>query len=73
MHFTADELRKLEKYLSQKLKLSGVTLKKRERAQDSIEVLMEGEFIGTIYKDTEDGETSYDLNIAILEIDLPPL
>ncbi|MCB1681689.1 MAG: DUF3126 family protein [Rhodospirillales bacterium] len=70
MHFTADELRKLETYLTRKLKLTGVNLKKRERAQDSVEVLIDGEFIGTIYKDTEDGETSYDLNIAILEIDL---
>ena len=70
MHFTADELRKMENYLTRKLKLTGVNLKKRERAQDSVEVLIDGEFIGTIYKDTEDGETSYDLNIAILEIDL---
>lgn len=69
-HFNADELRKLEQYLARKLKLSGVTLKKRERAQDSVEVLIDGEFLGTIYKDTEDGETSYDLNIAILDIDL---
>lgn len=70
MHFTAEELRKLEQYLTRKLKLSGVTLKKRERAQDSIEVLIDGEFFGTIYKDMDEGETSYDLNIAILDIDL---
>ncbi|MCL4679404.1 MAG: DUF3126 family protein [Alphaproteobacteria bacterium] len=69
-HFTSDELRKLEQYLARKLKISGVTLKKRERAQDSVEVLLDGEFVGTIYKDTEDGDTSYDLNIAILDIDL---
>ena len=35
-----------------------------------MEVLLNGEFIGTIYKDEEDGETSYDFNMAILQMDM---
>jgi hypothetical protein len=46
-------------------------LRARERAEDSVEVLLKGEFIGTVYKDTEDGDISYDFNMAILDIDLP--
>ena len=38
---------------------------------DSIEVLINGEFIGLVYKDEDEGETSYDFNMAILAIDLP--
>lgn len=70
MQFTPDEMTKLQSYLTRKLKCEGIALKKRERAPDSLELLINGEFIGTIYKDTEDGDTSYDLNIAILSIDL---
>jgi hypothetical protein len=34
-------------------------------------VHVNGEFIGVIFKDEEDGETSYAFNMAILEMDLP--
>ncbi len=47
-----------------------LTLRTRERAADSLEVLLSGEFIGTIYKDAEDGDISYDFNMAILDIDI---
>lgn len=47
-----------------------IYLKLRKQG-DSVEVDINGEFIGTIYKDEEDGETSYDFNMAILDIDLP--
>ena len=38
---------------------------------DSIEILLNGEFLGLVYKTVEDGETSYDFNMSILDIDLP--
>lgn len=68
--FEATELPPLQKYLERTFKCSGFALKMRERAQDSIEVILEGEFIGVIYKDDEDGEISYDFNMAILAEDL---
>ncbi len=70
MSFTPEEMAKLKAYIERVFKCSGITIKKRERTPDSIEVMMDGEFIGLIYKDTEDGDTSYDFNMAILEFDL---
>ena len=37
---------------------------------DSVEVLLKGEFLGVIYKDEDEGEISYDFNMAILDIDI---
>jgi len=45
-------------------------LKLRPTATDSAELLIKGEFIGLVYKNVEEGETSYDLNISILEEDI---
>jgi len=43
----------------------------RPKQQDSVEVHINGEFIGVLFKDEEDGEVSYAFNMAILEMDLP--
>ncbi len=64
------EVTKLQQYLQNKFQQKGISLKTREKANDSVEVILNGEFLGTIYKDEEDGETSYDFNMAILDIDL---
>lgn len=66
----ATEIPMLQRYLQTKFKNDGFALKMREKANDSVEVILNGEFIGVIYKDDEDGETSYDFNMAILDIDL---
>ncbi len=70
MTFSAEEMSQLKSYLERTFKCDGLTVKKREKATDSIEVMMNGEFIGVIYKLEEEGETSYDFNMAILDIDL---
>ncbi len=71
MSFTASETSLLQKYLVQKFDNPGITVRPRKNAPDSLEVLINGEFIATIYKDTDEGETSYDFNMVILDIDLP--
>jgi len=68
--FSASEVEKLEKYLRAKFDNSKLEVKKRNDVKDSVEVLISGEFVGVIYKDDDDGETSYDFNMAILDIDL---
>lgn len=68
--FTAQETSKLQTYLQGKFANKNITLRTRPKAEDSVEVLLSGEFIGTIYKDTDDGDTSYDFNMAILDMDL---
>ncbi len=70
MSFAPEEMSQLKSHLERVFKCGGLTVKKREKAEDSIEVMMDGEFIGVIYKIIDEGETSYDFNMAILDIDL---
>ncbi len=72
MNITPEEVSRLQAYLVGKFGNPDIALRMRKKIQDSVEVLIKGEFIGTIYKDTDEGETSYDFNMAILDIDLPP-
>lgn len=69
MNFERAEITKLQTYLQQKFGQPSLALRDRKTA-DSLEVLLNGEFLGVIYKDNEDGEVSYDFNMAILDIDL---
>ena len=71
MDFTQDEIARLIRYLREKFGNDGLSIKLREKAPESAEVLMNGEFLGVIYKDTDEGETSYDFNMAILDFDQP--
>lgn len=65
-----EEISQLQNFMQTRFKTTGFALKMREKAKDSVEVLLNGEFIGLIYKDDEDGDVSYDFNMAILGIDL---
>jgi hypothetical protein len=67
---TRTEIWRLEKYLRNLFRLDTITLLERPQ-QDSVEVHVGGEFIGLIYKDEEDGDVAYNLNMSILEMDLP--
>lgn len=67
---SAQEATRLQAYLQKKFANPNLTIRARERNTDSVEVLLAGEFIGLIYKDDDDGELSYDFNMAILEADL---
>ncbi len=69
--FNQEETAKLQKYLQEKFANTNITLKPRKETADSVEVMLAGEFIGVVYKDEDEGETSYDFNMAILELDLP--
>lgn len=71
MDITPQETVKLEAYLQRKFNNRELSLRQRAQTRDSLEVFLGEEFIGVIYKDSEDGETSYDFNMAILEMDLP--
>jgi len=43
---------------------------KRGALADEVEVLIGDEFIGTIMRDDEEGEISYNFSMAILDFDL---
>ncbi|MBB4211041.1 hypothetical protein CCR85_11545 [Rhodothalassium salexigens] len=66
---TQDEIGKLVRHLRQTFNNDGIKIAERKQ-DDSVEVTIDGEFIGVIYKDEEEGETSYAFNMAILDIDL---
>jgi hypothetical protein len=68
---TRTELWRIEKYLRNLFRLDTITVVERPKQDDSVEVHINGEFIGVIFKDEEDGEVSYAFNMAILEMDLP--
>ncbi len=65
------EIWRVEKYLRNLFRLDTITLVERPKQPDSVEVMVNGEFIGVVFKDEEDGEVSYAFNMAILEMDLP--
>jgi hypothetical protein len=69
MPFNRDETVKLQRYLQRKFGQPTMVLRPRQ-TNDSLEILLDGEFLGVVYKDEEDGETAYNLNISVLDIDL---
>lgn len=67
-----DEIIRVQTYMRLKFQNDMVTLK-RSAKDDMIEVYLEDEFIGTLFRDEDEGEVSYDFNMAILEFDLPTI
>ena len=64
------ELTKIERYLRGKFRNTGITIEGRKNKTDSAEMMLDGEFIGVLFEDEDEGETSYDLHMTILNIDL---
>jgi hypothetical protein len=69
---TEDELRRVQVYLRDKFGNAKIRLRDRTQSDESVEVFIGDEFVGVIYRDEDDGEVSYDFNMAILAYDLPP-
>ncbi|NOZ66862.1 MAG: DUF3126 family protein [Alphaproteobacteria bacterium] len=65
------EIMRLRKYLNDKFETGKFELEPGNQKDGSMELHFGGEFIGVIYRDEDEGEVSYALNIAILEEDLP--
>ncbi len=49
---------------------SGASSRAHPRKKDMSEVYIGEDFLGPIYRETDDGETSWNFQMAILEIDL---
>ncbi|MEO1660246.1 MAG: DUF3126 family protein [Pseudomonadota bacterium] len=64
-----EEVLRLEAYLKEKLN-PGLRLIARKETDDSVEVYLGAEFLAVVYKDVDDGETSYSLNMTILSEDI---
>lgn len=65
------DIDRVQTYLRRLFGSERITIVPPTRAGMSVELAVNGEVVGTIHKDTEDGEVSYALHITVLEEDLP--
>jgi hypothetical protein len=66
----ARELVKVQTYLRKLFGAKTLSVRARPKIEDSAEVYIGDEFIGTITREDEDGELCYQFQMAILEMDL---
>ncbi|HKJ62308.1 MAG TPA: DUF3126 family protein [Hyphomicrobiales bacterium] len=64
------ELNRIQSYLRKTFKNDEIEVRARPKKKDSAEVYISDEFVGVMYRDDEDGELSYQFQMAILELDL---
>jgi hypothetical protein len=64
------ELAKIERFLRRTFANHSIRVVPRPRKDDSAEVYVGEEFIGVLFLDDEDGDKSYNFNMAILQDDL---
>jgi hypothetical protein len=64
-----ETVKRLEAYLKRTLN-PGIALAARPRVNDSVEVVIGGEHVGLVYLIEDEGETSYQLEVTILQEDL---
>ena len=63
-------LSKIQNYLRLTLGSKQLKVEGRENKIDSADVTLNGEFLGVIFEDKEDGDNCYHFNMTILDIDL---
>ncbi len=68
---TPEEIAKVVDYLRRQFKNDRINIKPPVKPTAPVEVYIGDEFIGVLHRDEDEGEVSYDLNISILEEDLP--
>ncbi|MCB1529139.1 MAG: DUF3126 family protein [Hyphomicrobiaceae bacterium] len=67
---TKDELTRLETYLRKTFGAASLEVRPQPKKNDMAEIFINGDFIATLYRIDEDGEVEYQLQMAILEMDL---
>jgi hypothetical protein len=65
-----DELAKLQAYLRKTFGTQKLEVRPQPKKQDMAEIFIDGEFVATLYREEEEGEVSYQFQMAILEMDL---
>ena len=61
---------KIQNQMRKALGSKSITVEGRENKLDSADVTNNGEFLGVVFEDKEDGDTCYHFNMTILDIDL---
>lgn len=67
---TREEIIRLENYLRRTFRLDTIEVRQRPNKDDSAEVYIGDEFIGVLFRDDDEGDLSYQFQMAILEFDL---
>lgn len=67
---TPTETEKLQRFLRQTFDNHGITLNSRPEVTDSAEFQLNGETFGAVYKDEDEGELSYHIQLTVLSEDL---
>lgn len=62
--------KKVENHLNKTFGSKDLKLQSRKGNDDSVEVYKGDDFLGLVYLDQDEGETSYIFEMAILDIDL---
>jgi hypothetical protein len=66
----ANDIPRLQKYLRKLFRTEALRVVPQPKKNDMAEVFIAEEFIATLYREEEDGEVSFQLQMAILDIDL---
>ena len=61
---------KIQNHLRKTLGSKHLKIEGRENKSDSADITINGEFLGVVFEDKEDGDTCYHFNMTILDIDL---
>jgi hypothetical protein len=69
---TKSDIERVQAYLRRLLGTERLRVVAPRRAGLSVEVAVGDEVVGTLHRDSEDGEVSYSVHLTILEEDLPP-
>ena len=66
----SEEIKKIQAFLKAKFSGADIVLKPRAETTDSVEITIAGETLGIVFKDDEDGDICYHVQITILNEDL---
>ncbi|MGE8942973.1 DUF3126 family protein [Leptospira interrogans] len=65
-----EDIPRLTKYLRKQFRSEALKIVPQPKKKDMAEVFIGEEFIGPLYREEEDGEVSYQLQMVILDVDL---
>ena len=65
-----EEIAKVESYLRKTFGTPSLTVRPRPKKDDSAEVYIGEDFVAVLFREDEDGEVSYQFQMAILDVDL---
>ena len=65
-----EEIHRVQNFLKTKFRGADIKLKSREETDDSVEFIIDGETLGIVFKDDEDGDICYHVQMTILSEDI---